>query len=67
MSIAFGILLLVGAAFWLFVTLRVLPGSTHMNQGYIRPGATYSNTWTHFLLGAGLTVGCLIGGLVLVI
>ena len=58
MATAFGVLCLIGAAFWLIVTLRALPGSTtHIG------GGTLHNSWFHTGLGIVLTVVFLILGI----
>ena len=62
MGTVFGVLCLVGAAYWGWVTItRVRPGTTHtMFEGR---GPTFDNQWSHFLIGLGLTIGLVIIGL----
>ena len=57
MSAMFGILFLIGAAFWLIVTVRALPGSTIQVAG-----GTLRNTWVHTVIGIVLPIGFLISG-----
>jgi len=58
MAAVVGVLFLIGAAFWLIVTLRALPGSTTRVAG-----GTLHNTWVHTVIGIVLTIGFLIAGI----
>ena len=62
MATVIGVLWLLGAAYWGWVTIsRTRPGTTHtLFEGR---GPTFYNRWQHFLIGLALTVVCLIIGL----
>ena len=56
----FGIILLAGAAYWLIVALRAYPPGSLKSGRWLR-----QSTWSDIVIGVGFSLGCLIGGLLL--
>jgi len=59
---AFAIVLLVGAAYWLLVALRSYPPGSYRSGSWLR-----RSTWIDIVIAIGISLGCLIGGLLLLL
>lgn len=57
-----GILLLVGAVYWVGVAIRGFPPGSYKSGIWLR-----QSSWTDILTASGISLGCLIAGLVLLI
>ena len=58
----FGILLLMGATYWLFVAIRGFPPGSYKSGLWLR-----QSSWADIFVASGISVGCLVGGLVLLL
>ena len=58
----FGILLLVGAVYWLGVAIRGFPPGTYKSGVWLR-----QSSWSDIIIASGISLGCLVGGAVLLL